>query len=135
MLYEKLCTVTLVANAALVKGDLGTAIKIVRDGATNNGKAAKVSAATDHIVGVLAQDGPFERDDALPVAILIGKIPVKVSANVQAGQVATVHTDGTFRSVGALANIVQNGMAAGVYLEDIANGNTGWIQAFPAFKS
>ena len=135
MRYEKCEIITMIANVAIPADSVGRAITATRSGPTMDARAALASAATSSIVGVLAQDGPFVAGESVPVALLFGKLPVRVSAAVQAGTIAILHSDGTFRSGAALANIPDNGMAAGVYTEDAAANGIPVIHALPLFKS
>lgn len=134
MTYEKICTVSMILNAAIVKGDLGRAVKVVRS-VGNSRRIAKVAAAGDTAIGVLAQDGPLPAGSAVPVAVLVGILPVKVASDVEAGEVATLNANGGFDGGAGKTNIATNAMAAGVFAEDVASGGIGELIAMPLFKS
>ena len=129
MIFEKVCIITLIANAAIPANSIGKAVKVVRSG--TSGRAALATAETDTVVGVLAEDGAFVAGESIPVAVLTGKLPVRVGVAVQAGQVALVRADGTFGGGADLAAIATGAMSAGVFDEDIAANGIGRMIASP----
>ena len=133
MQYEKSETVSLRANAAFAAGDIGKAVKVVRSG--TDGRVALVSATTDVVVGVLAQDGPFAAGDVVPVMLLTGKIPARCAAAMVPGQIANVSASGEFTPAGNLAGVTGDGMAAGVCEIGAAAGGIALLVAFPTYKS
>ena len=132
MIYEKVCIITLVANAAIPANSIGKAVTVARSG--TSGRAALTTGPAHPVVGVLAEDGAFAIGDSVPVATLTGKIPVRVGAAVQAGQVAVLRADGSFGGAAQLANIPDDAMGMGVYLEDIAADGIGQLLASPVSK-
>ena len=132
-MYEKCDLVTYQANAAIPKDSIGKAIKIVRSG--TEGRAALVTAVTDAVVGILAQDGPFVAGESVPVALLRGVVPVRTTTQVTAASVAAVQADGRFAPQGGFNGIPNNAMGAGVFAAYGAAAGIVPMIAFPTFKS
>ena len=130
MLYEKLCTVSMIAGQAFAKGDVGKPVAIENDNGT--GKVVLTRAATDSCIGVLAQDGPIADGEAVPVAQLVGKVPVRFTAAVTPGLVATL--TGAAGATGSAANlgaIATGAMGLGVIQDTVAAGGIGLVVASP----
>lgn len=129
--YENVKVVNLVAGENL-DGDLYEALTIDSDG-----RVVKTTAATNVIVGVLAEDpGRTTVDgvDTVPVALLQGIILVKAGASFNAGTIVVSHGATTAGTVTAVANtgaLAADQMGIGIALEAGAAGKIIRVLAMP----
>ena len=113
--HEVITTVTLPGGEDL-QGDLYSLVTL-----NTSGQVVKTTAATQVIIGVLAEN-PDHGTVGLPVTVALvgtgGVMPIKAGAAIGAGRLITIDaTDaGKASSVAALTNLAADQMAAGMSL-------------------
>lgn len=128
--------VSMIAGQSL-DGDIYEILTIENDGGV--AKVIKSAAATDVIVGVLAEDlGSTLAADGKVVPVYTiahgGIIPMKCGGAVTAGEIAVSHgatTPGTIEGVAGLGALVADQMGIGIILESGVTGDIVSVLAMP----
>ena len=119
--YQSCKVVSLPAGEDLT-GDFAEALTV-----NSSGQVIKTTAATNHIVGALAENPAVSTTGvAVPVAIIGGGgiLKIKAGGAITAGQlVVPSATAGRVDGVADIGSLADDQMAIGVALEDAADGD------------
>ena len=119
--YQSCKVVSLPAGEDLT-GDFAEALTV-----NSSGQVIKTTAATNHIVGALAENPAVSTTGvAVPVAIIGGGgiLKIKAGGAITAGQlVVPSATAGRVDGVADISSLADDQMAIGVALEDAADGD------------
>ena len=119
--YQSCKVVSLPAGEDLT-GDFAEALTV-----NSTGQVIKTTAATNHIVGALAEN-PSVSTTGVAVSVAIigsgGVLKIKAGGPITAGQlVVPSATAGRVAGVADIGSLVEDQMAIGVALEDAADGD------------
>ena len=121
--YQSCKVVTLIAGEDL-RNDYAEVLTI-----NSSGQVVKTNSATDHIVGVLAENPNRDIDttsSSVPVAIIGsgGITNMKAGAIITAGQlIVPSATSGRVASVDDIGGLAEDQMAVGIALEGASDGD------------